>query len=347
MPEQQLLPLANPNPVDLFAPGGLSDLLERIEAQARSIVPDTSTDKGRKAIASTAARVARSKTYIDGLGKDFVAGLKKQAAVVDAERKAARDRLDALKDEVRRPLTEWEEAEDKRIQRHEQNIGQLVAYTNGLGQIDSGVLREMLNDLRETDLSPAHWDEYAGKAAQAHAEALDAMTTALALREQHEAEQAELARLRAEAAEREQREAAERAAREQAEREERIAREAEDRAKAQAEQAAKAEAERIERQRQADIERANQERIEAERRAAQAEERARIAVEQERARADAEAAAKKAEEDRRAADREHRAAVNRGAAAAITAHVDISAAQAQSVIVAIARGDVPSVHIHY
>ncbi len=40
--------------------------------------PDIDTRKGRKAIASLAAKVARSKTYLDGLGKDLVAGWKRR-----------------------------------------------------------------------------------------------------------------------------------------------------------------------------------------------------------------------------------------------------------------------------
>jgi septal ring factor EnvC (AmiA/AmiB activator) len=343
MSEQQLLPLKNPTPADLFSPGGLSDLLARIEAQARAIVPDTSTAKGRKEIASVAAKVARSKTYIDGLGKDFVAGLKAQAAVVDAERKAARDRLDKLKDEVRKPLTEWEQAEASRVAAIEAGIGKLESYATNLSGYGAEKLRELIADVDATDLSESIWQESHARAKAVHAQAASALAVALASREQYEAEQAELARLRAEAAERERREATERAASEQAEREARIAREAEARAKDEADHA------RIvaERAAKAEIDRANQERIDAERRAAQAEERARMAAEQERARADAEAAAKKAEEDRRAADVEHRRKVNSAAVSALIDILGLDQSIARDVITAIARGDVPSVHIHY
>lgn len=349
----ELIPIQQPDLPALFSPGGLSDLLDRIEADAKAIVPDTSTAKGRKAIASVAAKVASSKVYIDGLGKDFVAGLKAQAAVVDAERKIARDRLDRLKAEVRQPLTDWEEAELARVRRHQVAIETLKACSAGIDGLSSAQIVDRIEEAGETYQVHGDWDEFESAADAAHAETIRALTEALERAKHREAEQAELARLRAESIEREKREAVERAAREQKEREERIAREAEERAKAQAEAAAKAEAEKAERARiaaeqarQAEIERANQERIDAERRAAQAEERARMAAEQERARADAEAAAKQADDDLRAADVEHRRAVN---SKAVSALIDAGIAQsvARDVITAIARGDIPNVTIRY
>ncbi|MFY0862602.1 hypothetical protein ACA369_25480, partial [Enterobacter kobei] len=86
--------------------------------EARSLVPDVSTRKGRDAIASMAHKVARSKTYIDNAGKDLVAELKALPKQIDESRRIVRERLDALKDEVRRPLTEWE-AEQERIKAEE------------------------------------------------------------------------------------------------------------------------------------------------------------------------------------------------------------------------------------
>ncbi|MBJ9826255.1 hypothetical protein I5685_16155 [Citrobacter koseri] len=96
----------------------LDPLLEKIETEARSLVPDLTTKKGRDAIASMAHKVARSKTYIDNAGKDLVAELKALPKQIDESRRIVRERLDALKDEVRRPLTEWE-SEQERIKAEE------------------------------------------------------------------------------------------------------------------------------------------------------------------------------------------------------------------------------------
>lgn len=91
----------------------LDPLIEAIEKEARSLVPDVTTKKGRDAIASMAHKVARSKTYIDNAGKDLVAELKALPKQIDESRRVVRERLDALKDEVRRPLTEWEEEQER------------------------------------------------------------------------------------------------------------------------------------------------------------------------------------------------------------------------------------------
>lgn len=60
---KDLIPIENPNPAVLFAPLGLNEILERIATEARALVPDLRTKKGRDAIASNAANVARAKTY--------------------------------------------------------------------------------------------------------------------------------------------------------------------------------------------------------------------------------------------------------------------------------------------
>jgi len=86
----------------------ITPLLLQIEHAATQETADTTTEKGRKAIASMAYRVAQSKTYIESYGKELAAELKELPKLVDANRKYARDFLDALKDTVRKPLDDWE-----------------------------------------------------------------------------------------------------------------------------------------------------------------------------------------------------------------------------------------------
>jgi len=96
-------------------PNGVHALLEQINSDALAIVPDLSTDKSRKAIASVAYKVSQTKSYLDGLGKEVTDKLKELPKTVDANRKHLRDTLDALRDKVRQPLTDWE-AEQARIE---------------------------------------------------------------------------------------------------------------------------------------------------------------------------------------------------------------------------------------
>jgi len=102
----------------------LEAILTEIETAARSITPpDVSTKAGRDAVSSLAYKVARSKTFLDEkLGKPLVRDWKAKAAAVDQLRKLARDRLDALKAEVRQPLTDYEQAEADRQARIQELI---------------------------------------------------------------------------------------------------------------------------------------------------------------------------------------------------------------------------------
>lgn len=309
MSSAELIPVETVNAGELFAGDGLDALLQKIRAHATSVAADVTTDKGRKEIASIAYKVARSKTTIDEAGKSLVAEWKAKSSGVDAARKRARDYLDALKDEVRQPLTDWE-AEQERIAEEARDAERKRIADAETARIAELERREAEIRAKEEAIRKAE-DEARAKAA---AERL----------EKERAEREE--RIRIEASERAEREK-EAALQSEKLAYERIAREAE---------AAK------ERERLA-AERAERDKQEAVR---QAEERAKREAEQkERARLADEAAAK-AEEQRRAADREHRQAIN---AVALKAMVDegIGETTAKKVLTLIASGAVPRVSINY
>lgn len=114
------------NPVEFYSNRDkITTLLDDIGCQAHAVEHDVSTLKGRTSIAGTAYKVARSKTYLDGLGKALVAEIKQQAAAVDAERKYIRDTLDELRDSIRKPLDEWEEADEARKAAHQSRLVRL------------------------------------------------------------------------------------------------------------------------------------------------------------------------------------------------------------------------------
>lgn len=91
----------------LYIPNGLDSYLEHIKASV-SEAPDLSTDKGRKRVASLSASVSRSKTLIEKPGREYLKRLKEAVKPAEQEIKRFVDACDALRDEVRRPLTEWE-----------------------------------------------------------------------------------------------------------------------------------------------------------------------------------------------------------------------------------------------
>ncbi len=299
----------------------LDPLIELIEKEARSLVPDVTTKKGRDAIASMAHKVARSKTYIDNAGKDLVAELKALPKQIDESRRVVRERLDALKDEVRRPLTEWE-AEQERI-KAEEAMNALHAEALEMNiKFDRELAAKFEADHEMALLMDKDFDrERADKAAEAerqriaHEEEIKRLAAAAAAREVEQRAQRE----REEAA---HREAVLKAQAEQAERD-RIAAEQ----KAEADKKAAVEAERRKAQEEAD-------RI---RREAEQREQARLAEEKRKA----------DEQARREADVKHRKTVGTDIVKALVANTSLTRDQAIEVLTAIKDGNIPHTGISY
>lgn len=309
----------------------LDPIIEAIEKEARSLVPDVSTRKGRDAIASMAHKVARSKTYIDNAGKDLVAELKALPKQIDESRRIVRERLEALKDEVRRPLTEWE-VEQERIKAEEE----MNAW-----HVEALEMNEDFDRQRAAQIEADH--EMALLINDAFDR--DAKEKAEEAERQRIAREEELKRQAAEQAKREAEEKAERERAESARREAELKLKADqaERDRVAAEQKAEREkkeaAERAEREKQEAIvaeQRKAQEAADKVRRETEAKEAARLAEEKRIA----------DEEARRAADKEHRRTVNRRVIADLIAQ-GIPEEFAQKAMLAIAGGKVQDAHIKY
>lgn len=239
MSNQELIPIENVNPASLFNGEGLDDLLQKIREHATSVERSADTDAGRKEIASLAYKVARSKTTIDNAGKQLVGEWKEKCKAIDAQRKHARDYLDSLKDEIRKPLNDWE-AEQERIAeeaRQAELKRQAEAEAARIAELER---REAEIAAKEAAIKKAE-DE-----ARAKAEAEQAEKARLEREEQIRKEAAERAQKEAEAARAAAKLAAERAEREKEE----AVRQAEQRARAEAERKVReqAAAERIEKE---------------------------------------------------------------------------------------------------
>jgi colicin import membrane protein len=309
----------------------LDPLIEAIEKEARSLVPDLSTKKGRDAIASMAHKVARSKTYIDNAGKDLVAELKALPKQIDESRRLVRERLDALKDEVRRPLTEWE-AEQERIKAEEamnaMHAEALVMNENidlqrAIQYESDHEMALLMNEKIDRDREEAR--QKAEQAKREHEERIKREAEEKARREADEAAKREI-----EAAAAREREAL--LAKELAERE-RI--ESEQRAEREKKEAAEL-AEREKQEAIAEEQRKAHEEAERIKRENEQKEQARLAEEKRI----------KDEEARRAADKEHRKIVNNKALQDLIA-AGVPEECAKLCITAIAKGNITAISINY
>lgn len=339
-PLNELITIPSESALEVFTkPDAIAPYLEQIKQAVTGHVPDLSTAKGRKEVASLAFKVAKSKTYLDSAGKALVDEYKEIPRKIDATRKQARDYLDALRDEVRQPLTDWEDAEKARAAKHEAAIAQLAdTTTEGMTAAEIGARIQALD---VCDIG-TEWEEFEAEAHRVKAASLSALREAMDVREKYEAEQAELAELRRKQVEQEQRD-----------REAAIAREATERAQREAEARAQAErqqSEQRERELMESAERAEREKEDAERRALAAQQQAEQAEQRAKEEAERQYLAEQrrlAEETmKREADRDHRKAIN---TAALDAFVEggLNREAAKMAVTLIAKRQIPAVMISY
>ena len=309
----ELIPVDTLMPIEVFTKGGIDLLLQDIEDKVTGHVPVLETAKGRKEIASLAYKVAQSKTRLDNLGKDLVTDWKTKAKVVDESRKTAREFLDALRDRVRQPLTEWEAAEAARVEAA--RLAKELAEAHEAAHAEHGLwLRQKEIEAKEAEFERQEEE----RRKKAEADRLEEERQEREERMKHEAAEAarkqaeEEAQAKVREAERKERETKEAAAK--AEREHLVAKE---RAKVEKEMAVK------EAQRQAKEE---TERVERERLAAETQ--------------------RKAEADKLAANRKHQASINSKALAAFVKN-GVDEEQAKKIITLIARGLIDHIRIAY
>ncbi|NBC49911.1 MAG: hypothetical protein GVY22_18470 [Gammaproteobacteria bacterium] len=355
--DSQTLParLTNLTAADVYSnPEALEDILTEIEQAARSIAPpDITTKAGREAVSSLAYKVARSKTFLDEkLGKPLVADWKAKAKAVDALRKLARDRLDALKAEVRQPLTDYEQAE---ADRQAQIIGLLEAWhgqQRATQQLDPAIdpCRVISAEITRIEALPIvpELEERQSEAQQIKDATLYQLHQKLERAKQVEAERARIAE-EEEAKRQAEREAHERQIAEQAaaaakQEAEEQARQALERERQQAEQKANAQIEALQRQ-EREAETARWEADRYERRAAEA--KAQAERDAEAAQRKRQRLATKAERaDNALPDREEQARIHREVLADLC-DFGIHEATARALITAIARGGISHLTITY
>lgn len=359
-------------PTEVFRPGGVDAVLARIEAEVRATKRDMTTEKGRAAIRSLALKVSKSKTALDGMGKGLTEEWARRKAAVDGDRRMARERLDALRDEVLAPVEQWEARNQARIDAHKAALLDIRRAPGGASRATSIEIAARLVELR--DPPPRDWGEFEMAAADAYSEQIAFLEGLLVERKaEEEAEAAEAARVAAEA------EAARKAAEDA-----RLAREAEI-AAAAAEAAriaaeTKAAAEAAEVARVAEAARVAAEEAAAEQARQAAAREAALAAQAEKARNDAadalrreQAASEKAardaaaaaeaaeaerkriadaaeaerrEADARAADRAHRGKINSEIKGAIL-ELGISEEQAVTLTRAMVVGTIPHIFVRY
>lgn len=298
----------------------LEEIIKQVEMEVATFEHDLSNDARRKKTASLARKVASTKTYLDGLGKDLVADWKAKSKAVDANRKMMRDRLDELRDQARKPLTDWEE-EQKRIE-EENRLAEEAEKLRQQVEADHEIAL-LLNEKFDRELEEKRKAEE-----EAERQRKEAEENARIERERQIAEEA---RIKAEQEAKEREERLERERQEAIQREEQAKRDA-----IAAEERRKAQEEENERQRKLAEDKAKRDAEEAAERARQAEIQ-RQHEEQERQRK---------EQEQREANKRHIGAIRKAAKESLMT-LGLDEQTAREIVLAIHNGQVANVKINY
>lgn len=326
---------------------------------------DVTTNAGRKELKSYAYRVSQTISVLKKIANDFTVDWRSNIKQVNSARDSLISQLEPIRDNTRKPVTDWEEAQEAR----KEKFTDLTARLKELGEPPMGTsledLKANLTELEGIAVGP-DWEEYLPVGSANKRSSISALNRLIVLAEQAEEQERELQVLRDEKARRdeadakaaaekeaeEQRLADEKAAEEKrladekAAEEKRLADEkaAEERTKRAAEEAAQKARDEEAAKAQQEIDAANERAAAAERKAEEEKREAQEKADREKAEADSAAEA----EEARKADEAHRARINEEITEALMMEVGLDASESENLIDAIAgRYTIPHLTINY
>lgn len=175
-------------PAKLFLENGMDEILTGIRSKLNEFKGDASTENGRKEIVSMAYKVSRSKTLLDTVRKEFIKDAKKKIDKANGVWKPARETLDKWKNEIRQPVTEWEEAEKRRdeerirgIHKRIDAISETFDGLEGWGSVDQ--LKSVITQLEAVKIEPEEYFEFTAEASEVLLKTLASARQALETRE--------------------------------------------------------------------------------------------------------------------------------------------------------------------
>ena len=356
---QELIVWEKLDPAKLFKEGGLDSVLKEIDEKARSVILEgVETAKDRGNIRAIASKVSRAKTFVQKIGTKNT----EEYRVLTKESNSERDRgvafLQELQNDIRKPLTEYEDAEKKAKQLIENRIGFLSdCALFEIGEPDSEEIRCHLSDLEEG--YKIDWEEdVIDRASYAYDRAKSKLGQMLEHRLKYESDQKELTELRESQAAQAKKDEEERIRKEAADK---ATKDAEEKAKTERESSEKAAADKLaaeqEKTRRLEQDKKDakdrEEKVESDRIDAEmkADQDKRNAVQAEKDRVAAKDKREKEETEKREANKKHREKINSEVKEAIIKYAEITdpetRARIRSIIEAIARGEIPNITISY
>ena len=265
----ELLVIEESKALAIFTSGNIDPLIEAAKQIVDGFEHDLSTGVGRAKTAKLAAKISKYKVKLDEMRKGLVSEWKEKAKKVDQSGKILRDQLDDLRDLARQPLSNWENTEKERVEKHKEFIERLTFDHDLLDQEVSEIdyLRDQLVRF-EKSVVCSDMEEFELEASKAKASSIEVLNSLIQKEEFRIKQEQELVQLKKEKDERDQKD-----------RDDRLKREAAEKATREAEARNQAELEKSERTRQLAIDQKNESESlvkESERKRIQSEEKAKI-----------------------------------------------------------------------
>ena len=196
------LPVINPEQYPaLYVAGGLDPYYQQIREQVLSEVPDLTTKKGIARIKSLASMVASSKVAVEKPGREYLRQLKEMPKVIEEELRDWKQKMYKLREEVRQPVTELEAKEAVRIAALDERLTRIQMLKSAVEMTtayqSSAAINGFIAELESIVIDDS-WQEYKDRAAMAKEAAKVELDKALQTSLTFEAQQAEIAMLKAE-----------------------------------------------------------------------------------------------------------------------------------------------------
>lgn len=221
--------ISDENAPAIYVKDGLKPFLQAVKDKVSSEVPDLTTAKGRARIASLAKTVSDSKVAVEKPGRDYLRRLKEMPKVIEVELKEFVDAMNALRDETRKPLTDWEAAEKARKDKHVDGIQAIKDFQILREGYTAAAVHVLIENLASVNVDES-FEEFEAEAARTKDQVLKFLGATLEAARQKEAMELENQILREKAE-----------AQAQRDRDAEIARVAAEQARIEAEQRAQAE----------------------------------------------------------------------------------------------------------
>lgn len=336
----------------LFTPEGMDLIIAEIEKETSDFEADISTKKGQAEIKSMAAKVAKCKAPIKALSMELKEESRRLIDGVNFQWNRYEAAMDDLRDKIRKPVDEIEKREAEILKARQDKLALIEQYRAADFANSPPMYEDAIKEVKKH--LQFDWGGFGFKAETSANEILEILQQKFTAAKKYQEDQAELAKLRAEAAERAKKD-----------REEQIAKDAADKAKRDAEEEKKRiEQERLDAEKRAkdaeelaakQAKESEERRVEAERKAKEdAKKAAEEAVEKERLRVQAEQEAERKAKEKREANKRRRTKIEKESVDSIRYFIDMVLGAdgdaediAQTLVLNISKGEIPNIQINY